>query len=93
MWPVRARGGSARVVELSPDKEAIVIDHQIRPSVKPDVPKAELEASLERLRRLGRELDGVQSSVVGRDFGGEFDYGAAALGSTAPALAAAGSRS
>ena len=93
MWPVRARGGSARVVELSPDKETIVIDHQIRPSVKLDVPKAELEASLERLRRLGREPNVVQSWVVGRDLGGEFEYGAAALGSTVPALAAAGSRS
>lgn len=53
-----------------------MIYHQIRFSVKPDVPREELEASLERLRTLGRELDVVESWVVGRDFGGEFDYGA-----------------
>jgi Stress responsive A/B Barrel Domain len=53
-----------------------MIYHQIRFSVKPDVPPQELEASLERLRTLGRELDVVESWVVGRDFGGEFEYGA-----------------
>jgi Stress responsive A/B Barrel Domain len=53
-----------------------MIYHQIRFSVKPDVPKEELEANLERLRTLGRELDVVESWVVGRDFGGEFEYGA-----------------
>jgi hypothetical protein len=58
------------------NKEVIVIYHQIRFSVKPDVPKAELEASLERLRNLGRQLDVVQFWVVGRDFGADFEYGA-----------------
>jgi hypothetical protein len=53
-----------------------MIYHQIRFSVKPDVPEAELEASLERLRTLGRELDVVEFWCVGRDFGGEFEYGA-----------------
>jgi Stress responsive A/B Barrel Domain len=53
-----------------------MIYHQIRFSVKPDVPEAELEANLERLRRLGRELDVVEFWCVGRDFGGEFEYGA-----------------
>jgi stress responsive alpha/beta barrel protein len=53
-----------------------MIYHQIRFSVKLDVPEDELKASLERLRRLGRELDVVQSWVVGRDFGGKFEYGA-----------------
>jgi Stress responsive A/B Barrel Domain len=53
-----------------------MIYHQIRFSMKPDVPPEELEASLERLRALGRKLDVVQSWVVGRDFGGEFEYGA-----------------
>jgi hypothetical protein len=53
-----------------------VIYHQIRFSVKPDVPSEELEASLERLRALGRGLDVIDHWCVGRDFGGEFDYGA-----------------
>jgi hypothetical protein len=53
-----------------------MIYHQIRFSVKPDVSRDELEASLERLRRLGRELEVIESWAVGRDFGGEFEYGA-----------------
>jgi hypothetical protein len=53
-----------------------VIYHQIRFSVKPSVAEDELEASLERLRNLGRELDVVDFWCVGRDFGGEFEYGA-----------------
>lgn len=53
-----------------------MIYHLVRMSFKSDVPPAEIEAGLERLRRMGREIDVVQSWYVGRDFGGEFEYGA-----------------
>jgi Stress responsive A/B Barrel Domain len=75
------RTGDARVIlrrtlDQPRTRRSPMIYHQIRFSVKPAVSAEELEASLERLRRLGRELDVVQSWVVGRDFGGEFEYGA-----------------
>jgi hypothetical protein len=53
-----------------------MIYHQIRISMKPDAPKDQVEYALELLRRLGRELDVVKQWAVGRDFGGEFEYGA-----------------
>jgi Stress responsive A/B Barrel Domain len=53
-----------------------MIYHQIRISMKPDAPKDQVEHALELLRRLGRELDVVEFWAVGRDFGGEFEYGA-----------------
>ena len=53
-----------------------MIYHQIRISMKPDAPKDQVENALELLRRLGRELDVVEFWCVGRDFGGEFEYGA-----------------
>jgi hypothetical protein len=53
-----------------------MIYHQIRFSVKPDVPSDVLENALSMLRQLGRELDVIDHFCVGRDFGGNFDYGA-----------------
>ncbi|QFG24560.1 Dabb family protein [Actinomadura sp. WMMB 499] len=53
-----------------------MIYHQVRMAVKPDAPKERVEHALDLMRRLGRELDVVESFLVGRDFGGEFDYGA-----------------
>ncbi|WBB70067.1 Dabb family protein [Micromonospora sp. WMMD812] len=53
-----------------------MIYHQIRISMKPDAPKGDVAHALEMLRRLGRELDVVEQWAVGRDFGGEFEYGA-----------------
>jgi hypothetical protein len=53
-----------------------VIYHQVRFAIKPEVPKDQVDAALELLRRLGRELDVVESFCVGRDFGGEFTVGA-----------------
>ena len=53
-----------------------MIYHSIRISTKPDAPKDQVEAALELLRRMGREIEAVESWCVGRDFGGEFDYGA-----------------
>ncbi|UGQ09134.1 Dabb family protein [Yinghuangia sp. ASG 101] len=53
-----------------------MIYHQVRMSIKPDAPQEDVEHALELMRRLGRELDVVEHFVVGRDFGGEFTYGA-----------------
>lgn len=53
-----------------------MIYHQIRMSIRKDAPGAEVERALETLRRLGRELDVVESWAVGRDFGGQYQYGA-----------------
>ena len=74
--PKQVRVRAPRAPSASTHKEAIVIYHQIRFSLKPEVSPEDLEANLERLRTLGRELDVVQSWCVGRDFGGEFEYGA-----------------
>lgn len=53
-----------------------MIHHQVRMRIRSDAPAAEVERALELMRRLGRELDAVESWVVGRDVGGEFHYGA-----------------
>ncbi|MFC4054676.1 Dabb family protein [Actinomadura syzygii] len=53
-----------------------MIYHQIRIAMKPDVPADKVEHALDLLRQLGRELDAVEFFLVGRDIGGEFDYGA-----------------
>jgi hypothetical protein len=53
-----------------------VIYHQIRVSIKKDAPEDQLETALHYLRRMGQEIDVVEFFCVGRDFGGEFDYGA-----------------
>ena len=53
-----------------------MIYHQVRFAMKPEAPKDQVEAAVELLRRLGRELEVVESFCVGRDFGGEFTVGA-----------------
>lgn len=53
-----------------------MIYHSVRMSFKPEVGPDEVEGGLERLRRMGREIEVVESWCVGRDVGGEFDYGA-----------------
>jgi Stress responsive A/B Barrel Domain len=53
-----------------------MIYHQIRFTVKPDAPKEQVDTAFELLHRIGRELDVVESFCVGRDVGGEFEYGA-----------------
>jgi hypothetical protein len=53
-----------------------MIYHVVRMSFKPDVPPDEVERGLERLRRYPREIDVIQAWNVGRDIGGEFEYGA-----------------
>ena len=53
-----------------------MIYHQVRFSFKPEISPDAREAGLERLRRMGREIDVVETWCVGRDVGGEFEYGA-----------------
>jgi hypothetical protein len=53
-----------------------VIYHQIRFSIRPDADKQQVETAFEMLHRMGREIDVVEFFCVGRDFGGEFEYGA-----------------
>jgi Stress responsive A/B Barrel Domain len=53
-----------------------MIYHQVRFAMKPEAPKDQVEAALELMRRLGRELEVVEFFCVGRDFGGEFTVGA-----------------
>lgn len=53
-----------------------MIYHIVRMSFKPDIPPDEIERGLERLRRYPREIDVIQAWSVGRDIGGEFEYGA-----------------
>jgi len=53
-----------------------MIYHSARLTFKPEVPPHERETAIERLRTMGREIDVVESWCVGRDFGGEFEYGA-----------------
>ena len=53
-----------------------MIYHQVRLAVKKDAPSDQLETALGLLRRMGEEIDVVEFFCVGRDFGGEFDYGA-----------------
>jgi hypothetical protein len=53
-----------------------MIYHQIRISIREDAPKEQVDTAMNYLRRMGEELDVVEFFCVGRDFGGDFDYGA-----------------
>ena len=53
-----------------------MIYHQIRVSIRDDAPQDQVDTALHYLRRMGEEIDVVEFFCVGRDFGGEFDYGA-----------------
>jgi hypothetical protein len=53
-----------------------MIAHIFRFTLKPDAPKDQVDLAFEQLRKQGREIPAVQLFIVGRDFGGEFDYGA-----------------
>lgn len=53
-----------------------MIYHSLRVSWKADAPADAIEAALDHLRAMGREIDVVETWCVGRDFGGEFDAGA-----------------
>jgi hypothetical protein len=53
-----------------------MILHTIRFTLKPNAPKDQVEVVFEQLRKCDREIKAVQYFCVGRDFGGEFEYGA-----------------
>ncbi|WP_328658209.1 Dabb family protein [Streptomyces sp. NBC_00334] len=53
-----------------------MIHHQIRLAMRPDAPQDKVDEALGMLRRMGREIDAVAYWSVGRDVGGDFDYGA-----------------
>ncbi|WP_327581483.1 Dabb family protein [Nonomuraea sp. NBC_00507] len=52
-----------------------MIYHQVRIAMKPDAPEDQVQHALDLMRKLG-DIDAVEFFVVGRDFGGEFHYGA-----------------
>ncbi|TDC98866.1 Dabb family protein [Nonomuraea deserti] len=53
-----------------------MIYHQVRMALKPDAPADQVQHALDLMRELGEKRDAVEFYLVGRDFGGEFDYGA-----------------
>jgi Stress responsive A/B Barrel Domain len=53
-----------------------MIYHQVRLAFKPDIPQEERDAGIERLRKMGREIDVVETWCVGRDVGDDFEWGA-----------------
>ncbi|APU15873.1 MULTISPECIES: Dabb family protein [Actinoalloteichus] len=53
-----------------------MIWHCIRFTLKPDISVAEVETALERMRGASGRLPAVRSWVIGREFGGEYEYGA-----------------
>jgi Stress responsive A/B Barrel Domain len=57
-------------------EEVPMIYHAVRMSFKPDISAEQREDGLERLRTMGREIEVVESWCVGRDVGGDFEYGA-----------------
>jgi Stress responsive A/B Barrel Domain len=57
-------------------KVSIWASISIRFTLKPNAPKDQIDLAFEQLRKQGREIKADQLFCVGRDFGGEFDYGA-----------------
>ncbi|GEB52797.1 MULTISPECIES: Dabb family protein [Streptomyces] len=53
-----------------------MIYHGNRFTFRPGVPREQLDQALESLRNQGRAIPSVRSFVVGRDHGGEFEWGA-----------------
>jgi hypothetical protein len=53
-----------------------MIFHSIRFKLKPDVTPEQLDPVLKQLHKMGREIPSIVTYCVGRDIGGEFDYGA-----------------
>ena len=53
-----------------------MIYHTVRMTVRPDAPQDKVDEALESLRNQGRVIPSVVSFVVGRDIGGEFEWGA-----------------
>jgi hypothetical protein len=53
-----------------------VIFHSIRFKLKDGVTHEQVEPVLNQLHKMGREIPVIQTYCVGRDIGGDFDYGA-----------------
>ncbi|QKW36735.1 Dabb family protein [Actinomadura sp. NAK00032] len=53
-----------------------MIVHGNRFTFKPGTSAAEIEEALESLRNQGRSIPAVRSFTVGRDYGGEYEWGA-----------------
>ncbi|ADB33495.1 Stress responsive alpha-beta barrel domain protein [Kribbella flavida DSM 17836] len=53
-----------------------MIYHGNRFTIKPGIPQEQLEEALESLRNQGRSIPSVKHFVVGRDYGGEYEWGA-----------------
>ena len=53
-----------------------MIFHSIRFELKKDVSEEQVQPVLAQLHKMGDEIAAVQTYCVGRDFGGDFDYGA-----------------
>lgn len=53
-----------------------MIFHTTRFNPQAECPQDQVEVVFEQLRKCGREIKAVQYFCVGRDFGGEFEYGA-----------------
>jgi hypothetical protein len=53
-----------------------VIHHIVRLTIQPGVSPEDLDAAVESLRNQGRVIPSVTSFVVGRDVGGEYEWGA-----------------
>ena len=53
-----------------------MIYHITRFKLKPDADPAALDAAIEQLHKMGREIPTVRSYCVGKDVGGEFGLGA-----------------
>ena len=53
-----------------------MIFHSIRFELKDGVRQEDVDATLQQLHRMGKEIPAVQAYCVGRDVGGDFDYGA-----------------
>jgi hypothetical protein len=53
-----------------------MIYHSVRMTLKPGLAQKDVDAALESLRNQGRVIPSVRSYVVGRDHGGEYEWGA-----------------
>jgi hypothetical protein len=56
-------------------EEPSMIYHITRFKLKPDADPAALEAAVEQLHKMGREIPTVRSYCVGKDIGGEYGLG------------------
>ena len=53
-----------------------MIFHSIRASIKPGVPQEKVDMVFAKWREMAESIPAVQSFCMGRDIGGEFEYGA-----------------